>query len=40
VGGGRRWAAAGESLFAVAAPYALALVAVSTPLVALALRER
>ncbi|MEM1118288.1 MAG: iron ABC transporter permease [Bacteroidota bacterium] len=35
----RSWAAAGESLFAVAAPYALALVAVSTPLVALALRE-
>ncbi|MEO0558156.1 MAG: iron ABC transporter permease [Bacteroidota bacterium] len=36
----RAWSAAGESLFAVAAPYALALVVVSTPLVALALRER
>ncbi|MEM8559547.1 MAG: iron ABC transporter permease [Bacteroidota bacterium] len=35
----RAWAAAGESLFAIAAPYALALVAVSTPLVALALRD-
>ncbi|MEM0962797.1 MAG: iron ABC transporter permease [Bacteroidota bacterium] len=35
----RSWAAAGESLFAVAAPYALALIAVSMPIVALALRD-
>ena len=35
----RAWAAAGESMFAVAAPYALAIIAVSVPLVALALRE-